>query len=142
MADIQSPTAEIRRGNKKDRKQKPQDENIYVRILLCRAAINYWKQHLIDAMLTNNYAFLLNALLSFKIVNTLRVKARYTLPVSTVCVYGPCPRTWTRVLVCPKYRPCSRAVLDTLVTNTAREYGRHFGYPCSRAVDTGSVYRT
>jgi len=39
MVDIQCPTAEIRRGNKKDRKKKPQDENIYVRILLCRAAI-------------------------------------------------------------------------------------------------------
>jgi len=39
--DIQCPTAEIRRGNKKkDRKKKPQDENIYVHILLCRAAIN------------------------------------------------------------------------------------------------------
>jgi len=34
--------AEIRRGNKKEeRKKKAQDENIYVRILLCRAAINY-----------------------------------------------------------------------------------------------------
>jgi len=41
MVDIQCPTAEIRRGNKKEeRKKKPQDENIYVRILLCRAAIN------------------------------------------------------------------------------------------------------
>jgi len=39
MVDIQCPTAEIRRGNKKRRKKKPQDENIYVRILLCRAAI-------------------------------------------------------------------------------------------------------
>jgi len=39
MVDIQCPTAEIRRGNKKRRKMKPQDENIYVRILLCRAAI-------------------------------------------------------------------------------------------------------
>jgi len=33
MADIQSPTAEIRRGKKerrkKERKKKPQDENIY-----------------------------------------------------------------------------------------------------------------
>jgi len=38
MVDIQCPIAEIRRGNKKDRKKKPQDENIYVRILLCRAA--------------------------------------------------------------------------------------------------------
>jgi len=29
MVDIQSPTAEIRRGNKKERKKKkPQDENI------------------------------------------------------------------------------------------------------------------
>jgi len=28
MVDIQCPTAEIRRGNKKDRKKKPQDENI------------------------------------------------------------------------------------------------------------------
>jgi len=41
MVDIQCPTAEIRRGNKKRKKKKPQDENIYVRILLCRAAINY-----------------------------------------------------------------------------------------------------
>jgi len=40
MVDIQCPTAEIRRGNKKRRKKKPQDENVYVRILLCRAAIN------------------------------------------------------------------------------------------------------
>jgi len=41
MVDIQCSTAEIRRGNKKEeRKKKPQDENIYVRILLCRAAIN------------------------------------------------------------------------------------------------------
>jgi len=40
MVDIQCPTAEIRRGNKKRRRRKkPQDENIYVRILLCRAAI-------------------------------------------------------------------------------------------------------
>jgi len=34
MEDIQSPTAEIRRGNKKERrrkKKKPQDENIMVR---------------------------------------------------------------------------------------------------------------
>jgi len=42
MIGIQCPTAEIRRGNKKERrKKKPQDENIYVRILLCRVAINY-----------------------------------------------------------------------------------------------------
>jgi len=41
MVDIQCLTTEIRQGNKKDRKKKPQDENIYVRILLCRAAINY-----------------------------------------------------------------------------------------------------
>jgi len=27
MVDIQCPTAEIRRGNKKRRKKKPQDEN-------------------------------------------------------------------------------------------------------------------
>jgi len=40
MVDIQCPTAEIRRGNKKRRKKKPQDENVYVRILLCRVAIN------------------------------------------------------------------------------------------------------
>jgi len=39
MVDIQCPTAEIRRGNKKRRRKKSQDENIYVRILLCRAAI-------------------------------------------------------------------------------------------------------
>ena len=40
MVDIQCLTAEIRRGNKKTRrKKKPQDENIYVRILLCRADI-------------------------------------------------------------------------------------------------------
>ena len=41
MVDIQSVANEIRRGKKRkiDRK-KPQDENIYVRILLCRAAIN------------------------------------------------------------------------------------------------------
>jgi len=32
MADVQSPTAEIRRGKKKEerRKKKPQDENIMV----------------------------------------------------------------------------------------------------------------
>jgi len=29
MADIQSPTAEIRRGNKKEEERKKQDENIY-----------------------------------------------------------------------------------------------------------------
>jgi len=29
MADIQSPTAEIRRGKKKRKKNKRQDENIY-----------------------------------------------------------------------------------------------------------------
>jgi len=29
MADIQSPTAEIRRGNKKRRRRKKQHENIY-----------------------------------------------------------------------------------------------------------------
>jgi len=29
MVDIQSPTAETRRGKKEVRKQKPQDENIY-----------------------------------------------------------------------------------------------------------------
>jgi len=41
MVDIQCPTAEIRRGNKKRRKKKkPQDENIYDCILLSRAAIN------------------------------------------------------------------------------------------------------
>ena len=39
MVDSQCPTVEIRRGNKK-RKKKPQHENIYVRILLRRAAIN------------------------------------------------------------------------------------------------------
>jgi len=39
MVDIQCPTAKIRRGNKRRRKKKPQDENIYVRILLYRAAI-------------------------------------------------------------------------------------------------------
>jgi len=38
MVDIQCPTAEIRRGNKK-RKKKPQDETIFVRILRCRVAI-------------------------------------------------------------------------------------------------------
>ena len=37
MADIQPVTAEIRRGKKK----KKQDENMYVRIMLRRAAINY-----------------------------------------------------------------------------------------------------
>jgi len=36
MADIQPVTAEIRRGKKK----KKQDENMYVRIMLSRAAIN------------------------------------------------------------------------------------------------------
>jgi len=30
MADIQSPTAEIRRGKKEERNNKPQDENIMV----------------------------------------------------------------------------------------------------------------
>jgi len=30
MADIQSPTAEIRRGIKKKKKKKPQDESIMV----------------------------------------------------------------------------------------------------------------
>jgi len=30
MADIQSPTAEIRRGKKEERKKKTQDENIMV----------------------------------------------------------------------------------------------------------------
>jgi len=40
MVDTQCLTAEIRRENKK-RKKKPEDENIYVGILLCRAAINY-----------------------------------------------------------------------------------------------------
>jgi len=30
MVDIQSPTAEIRRGKKEERKKKPHDENIYV----------------------------------------------------------------------------------------------------------------
>jgi len=41
MVDIQCPTAEIREEIKKRRKKKkPQDENIYVRILLCRAAMN------------------------------------------------------------------------------------------------------
>ena len=39
MVDIQCPTAKITRGNKRRRKKKPQDENIYVRILLYRAAI-------------------------------------------------------------------------------------------------------
>jgi len=40
MVDIQCPTAEIRRGNEKRKKRKkPQDENVYVRILLRRAAI-------------------------------------------------------------------------------------------------------
>jgi len=43
IADIQSPTAEIRRGKKrkkkKERKKKPQDENIVV-TLFQRAAIN------------------------------------------------------------------------------------------------------
>jgi len=29
MVDIQCPIVEIRRGNKKDRKKKPQDENIH-----------------------------------------------------------------------------------------------------------------
>jgi len=32
MVDIQCPTAEIRRGNKKRKKKKPQDENIYIYI--------------------------------------------------------------------------------------------------------------
>jgi len=40
MVDIQCPKAEIRQGNKKDRKKKPQNENIHVHILLCRVAIN------------------------------------------------------------------------------------------------------
>jgi len=40
MVDIQCPTAEIRRGNTKRRKKKPQDENIYVHVLQCRATIN------------------------------------------------------------------------------------------------------
>jgi len=30
MVDIQSPTAEITRGKKEERKKKPQDENIMV----------------------------------------------------------------------------------------------------------------
>jgi len=30
MVDIQSPTAEIRRGKKKKKKKKKQDENIYM----------------------------------------------------------------------------------------------------------------
>jgi len=30
MVDIQSPTAEIRRGKKKEGRKKPQDENIYM----------------------------------------------------------------------------------------------------------------
>jgi len=30
IADIQSPTAEIRRGKKEDRKKKPQGKNIMV----------------------------------------------------------------------------------------------------------------
>jgi len=30
MVDIQSPTAEIRRGNKKEERRKKQDENIMV----------------------------------------------------------------------------------------------------------------
>jgi len=42
MVDIQSATAEIRRGKKKEKKkEKKHDENIYVRILLCREAIKY-----------------------------------------------------------------------------------------------------
>ena len=77
-------------------------------------------------MLTNNYAFLLNALLSFKIVNTLRVKARYTLPVSTVCVYGPCPRP-----------------VNTGIQNDARIHGPCWSpvYP-TRPVNTGDILDT
>jgi len=49
MVDIQCPTAEIRRRNKKRRrKKKPQDENIYVGILLCRAAITNNKMPIKD----------------------------------------------------------------------------------------------
>ena len=42
MADIQSPTAEIRRGIKKDRRKKLQDENIYgLLYYIGRPEINY-----------------------------------------------------------------------------------------------------
>jgi len=52
MVDIQCLTPEIRRGNKKRRKKKkPQDENIYVRILLCRAAISKNVQEIYSVIL-------------------------------------------------------------------------------------------
>jgi len=44
MVDIQSATAEIRQGKKKDGKKKPQDKNIMPH--LCRAAITTVKYYI------------------------------------------------------------------------------------------------
>jgi len=50
-------------------------------------------------------------------------KARYTLPVSTGRVHGPCPRPWP-------------PPVNTGVQNDARVDGPR---PCSRAVDIGVI---
>ena len=41
------------------------------------------------------------------------------------------------------YLPIRRALssIQTIPVSTAREHGRHFEHPCSRPVNTGSVYR-
>jgi len=54
--------------------------------------------------------------------------------VHTTRVHGPCSRAVSthrrvhgREHGCQKWHPCARAVLDTLVINTAREQGRYSG---------------
>jgi len=39
MVDIQSPTAEIRRGKKRKKERKKQDENIMVTIIKCAVTV-------------------------------------------------------------------------------------------------------
>jgi len=66
-------------------------------------------------------------------------------PVNTdvifdIRIHGPCPGRvhgpWTRVSF------LTSVFTDRVrVVSRARRHGRRFGHPCSRAVDTGSVYR-
>ena len=67
MVDIQSPTAEIRRGKKYRKKKKPQDENIIIwPALLHRAAIKQDKRDCqVRAELVQMYLFLMFMYLSF-----------------------------------------------------------------------------
>jgi len=57
MVDIQCPTAEIRRGNKKEERRNHMMKIYYFGILLCRAAINYYRPPLQVLALTLSFLY-------------------------------------------------------------------------------------